>query len=774
MCGGYQRRPNLAVVPSFTYFVPDLMTTTLPTLQFVSHSLSTQASATREIVFIDPAVTDYPDLVAGVRSNVEVIVLEAMADGVEQISSVLAQRQNLTAVHLVSHGSPGRVQLGTSELSLETIDRYSWQLQAWAEALTNTAELLIYGCEVAQGDRGRLFLRQLGNLTVARIAASEMKTGSDALGGNWKLETTIGEINSNLAFQRAVIESYTHTFSLEPVADAGGPYTGDEGSPIVLSASDSIVKTSVAENAQTELVPSQLNLTPGVLQPVLSATTIASTPGQLANVAGGLTVFSGGSHYIHGRILVNGVVQDHFSQHVNPGTYNELDFSNYVKLAAGTNTVTVELYTPSSGAYVYGNNFSDLNVTTFNTVASNDITNYAWDLNNDGVYDDATGITTNFLTSIDGTYTVGLQVTANDGTTSTTTTTVTVNNAIPSANAGNSYSINAGETITLDASASSDPGNDITHYAWDLNNDGVYDDATGVTTNFFGATNGIYTVGLKVTDDDGASSTNSTTITVNNTAPELGLSAAAIVYTENDEATVIGNTATVSDPGSPDFDNGSLVVRFTTNGTADDRLAIRNEGTGLGQISVSGSDVAYGGITIGSFTGGTGTTPLTITFNASATPAVAQALVQNITFTNVSDAPSTLVRIISFVLTDGDGGTSNTVTTSINVTAVNDLPVVANAIANQNATEDTAFSFMIPDGTFADVDGDNLTYTASLENGNPLPSWLAFNATTKTFSGTPVNEDVGKISVLVTASDGQASASDVFELAIANTNDAPL
>ena len=175
MCGGYQRRPNLAVVPSFTYFVLDLMTTTLPTLQFVSPSLSTQASATREIVFIDPAVTDYPDLVAGVRSNVEVIVLEAMADGVEQISSVLAQRQNLTAVHLLSHGSPGRLQLGTSELSLETIDRYSWQLQAWAEALTNKAELLIYGCEVTQGDRGWVFVNMLHSLTGANVTDSNTK-----------------------------------------------------------------------------------------------------------------------------------------------------------------------------------------------------------------------------------------------------------------------------------------------------------------------------------------------------------------------------------------------------------------------------------------------------------------------------------------------------------------------------------------------------------------------------------------------------------------------
>jgi len=147
------------------------MTATLQKSPSASSSLSTSA-ASREIVFIDPAVTNYPDLVAGVRSGVEVVVLEATTDGVEQISSVLAQRHNLTAVHVVSHGSPGRVQLGTSELSLESINRYSWELQAWAESLTKTVELLIYGCEVAQGDRGWVFVNMLHSLTGANVADS--------------------------------------------------------------------------------------------------------------------------------------------------------------------------------------------------------------------------------------------------------------------------------------------------------------------------------------------------------------------------------------------------------------------------------------------------------------------------------------------------------------------------------------------------------------------------------------------------------------------------
>ncbi len=102
-------------------------------------------------------------------------------------------------------------------------------------------------------------------------------------------------------------------------------------------------------------------------------------------------------------------------------------------------------------------------------------------------------------------------------------------------------------------------------------------------------------------------------------------------------------------------------------------------------------------------------------------------------------------------------------------------PTVANAIADRSATEDSPFNFQIPANTFNDIDaGDSLTYSATLSNNNPLPSWLTFNAATRTFSGTPTNSNVGTLSIKVTATDTNAkSVSDTFDLAIANTNDAP-
>ena len=70
--------------------------------------------------------------------------------------------------------------------------------------------------------------------------------------------------------------------------------------------------------------------------------------------------------------------------------------------------------------------------------------------------------------------------------------------------------------------------------------------------------------------------------------------------------------------------------------------------------------------------------------------------------------------------------------------------------------------------------GDSFTYTATLSDDSALPSWLSFDAGTRTFSGTPLNEDVGTIALKVTATDsGSASVTDTFNLTVTNTTMLP-
>jgi hypothetical protein len=153
-----------------------------------------------------------------------------------------------------------------------------------------------------------------------------------------------------------------------------------------------------------------------------------------------------------------------------------------------------------------------------------------------------------------------------------------------------------------------------------------------------------------------------------------------VTFVENAASLRLAATAAVTDTDNPDFNGGSLTVTITNNADVNDRLQVVQQGTGPGQISFSGSNVAFSGATIGTFTGGNGSTPLVVTFNSSAaTAAAAQALVRDIRFRTNGDNPATADRKIKFVLNDGDGFSSNPAkaTKTVKVTAVNDAPVLS-------------------------------------------------------------------------------------------------
>ena len=109
------------------------------------------------------------------------------------------------------------------------------------------------------------------------------------------------------------------------------------------------------------------------------------------------------------------------------------------------------------------------------------------------------------------------------------------------------------------------------------------------------------------------------------------------------------------------------------------------------------------------------------------------------------------------------------------VIAGNAAPVLLNAIGAVLATEDAAFNFTVPATTFSDPDaGDVLIYAVSAADGSMIPSWLVFENGTRTFAGTPGNDDVGAIDLKVVVTDPSGlTASDTFTLTVANVNDPP-
>ncbi|MEG3863346.1 DUF4347 domain-containing protein, partial [Microcoleus sp. herbarium12] len=115
-------------------------------------NLNNQVSGS-SIAFIDSQVPDYQSLIAGVTPGTEVVVLDAHRDAIAQITQILALRTNIDSIHIVSHGAPGSLQLGDGSLSADNLETYSTQLQQWRSAFTDSADILIYGCNVASGPR---------------------------------------------------------------------------------------------------------------------------------------------------------------------------------------------------------------------------------------------------------------------------------------------------------------------------------------------------------------------------------------------------------------------------------------------------------------------------------------------------------------------------------------------------------------------------------------------------------------------------------------------
>jgi hypothetical protein len=156
-----------------------------------------------------------------------------------------------------------------------------------------------------------------------------------------------------------------------------------------------------------------------------------------------------------------------------------------------------------------------------------------------------------------------------------------------------------------------------------------------------------------------------------NQSPVLTMPTSILSYTEGSATVRISETASISDPDTQNFASGRLRVRVSDNAQSTDRLVIVENGS----VSTNASkEILFGSQVIGGFSGGSGTSTLTITFNSSATLTRVRSVLRSIGFRSVSDNPSTSRRTISFQITDGDSGTSNSVTRRVNVARSNDAP----------------------------------------------------------------------------------------------------
>lgn len=155
--------------------------------------MSMTTKQTREVAFIDSKVDDLATLLTGLRRGVEPILLSAGERPARQMARVIAERQRLTAIHVIAHGVPGQLNFGTRALALETLEEDAQDLNKIGKALGPEGKLLLWSCDAGQGARGSAFVQGLVRLTGADVRAATGRVGSPVLGARWELDVAYGK-----------------------------------------------------------------------------------------------------------------------------------------------------------------------------------------------------------------------------------------------------------------------------------------------------------------------------------------------------------------------------------------------------------------------------------------------------------------------------------------------------------------------------------------------------------------------------------------------------
>jgi len=156
---------------------------------------SSPSNDKKEIAFVDSGVEDYQTLIDGLDSSIEVYILDGTQNGLDQIASILEGKNDIDAMHILSHGSTGEITIGNSVLNAENLSSFEQTLQDIGNSLTQDGDILLYGCNVGANGEGESFVDAIANATSADVAASDDITGAQSLGGDWELEYDTGVID---------------------------------------------------------------------------------------------------------------------------------------------------------------------------------------------------------------------------------------------------------------------------------------------------------------------------------------------------------------------------------------------------------------------------------------------------------------------------------------------------------------------------------------------------------------------------------------------------
>ncbi|MEK9871546.1 MAG: DUF4347 domain-containing protein, partial [Gammaproteobacteria bacterium] len=151
---------------------------------------------TTSVIVVDAALDNLDGLIEDLDDDFEILVIQPDEDGLVVLADYLDGKENVDAVHILSHGTQGEFKLGKLSIDSSTLSDHAALLQDIGDTLVEGADILIYGCDIASGAEGQGFVSLFANLVDADVAASTNPTGASSLGGDWVLEYSTSGIET--------------------------------------------------------------------------------------------------------------------------------------------------------------------------------------------------------------------------------------------------------------------------------------------------------------------------------------------------------------------------------------------------------------------------------------------------------------------------------------------------------------------------------------------------------------------------------------------------
>ena len=309
----------------------------------------TQGAPRLEVVVIDSAVEDKQAILNSVSDDMTVIVLES-GQGLSRVSDLLADMTDIDALHIISHGESNQITLGGEVIASGNLGDHANELLSWQDAFSADADILLYGCNVADSTEADEFLGRIAALTGADVSASDDPTGAENLGGDWELEVKSGSVETD----EIVVADYDGTLDTPAMSGTDTTLTAFKGQAtavdpgLTINGSGNITNATVALNnykagdslsfTSMHGIAGNFNTTTGVL--TLSGTATAENWQELLRTV----VFSTSSNDLATNRAATFTLGNMISMEVNGKTH-------YYELVTSTATVADALSDAESRNY---------------------------------------------------------------------------------------------------------------------------------------------------------------------------------------------------------------------------------------------------------------------------------------------------------------------------------------------------------------------------------------------------------------------------------------